>query len=170
MTPLLQDDEFVVFNPEQVRLKYVVRFSVEGDQLKEFSPDVNTTDEPFPPPAVHGENCRTIISFYLPLLKRFPELLTSNVCLPASRAVFRRRGGGEKPSGGREGRTVGQLRSAGPPAGRPCEVQADGFALSGGDASLPLINPADRRVCFLYLPAARGGGVQPPRVHKPFNR
>lgn len=71
MTPLLQDDEFVVFSPEQVRLKYVVRFSVKGDQLKDFSPDVSTLDERLPSPAVHGENCRTIISFYLPLMKRF---------------------------------------------------------------------------------------------------
>lgn len=165
MTPLLQDDEFVVFSPEQVRLKYVVRFSVEGDRLKEFSPDVSTLDEQLPDPAVHSENCRTISSFYLALMKRFPRTVTSNVCPRAFRSVFRGRGGGEKPSGGREGRTVGQLRPAGPPAGRPCEVQADGFALSGGDASLPLINPADRRVCFLYLPAEMGDGV-----HKPFNR
>lgn len=40
---LLQDDEYVVYSPDQVKLKYVVQFSVEGDQLKEFNPDVNTS-------------------------------------------------------------------------------------------------------------------------------
>ncbi|CAF88876.1 unnamed protein product, partial [Tetraodon nigroviridis] len=40
-------------------------------------------------------------------------------------------GGGQKPCGGREGRAAGQLRPAGPSAGRPREVQADGFALPG---------------------------------------
>ncbi|CAG08214.1 unnamed protein product [Tetraodon nigroviridis] len=52
MSPLLQDDEYVVYSPGQVRLKYVVRFSMEGDQLKEFSPSVSTSAQPLPPPAV----------------------------------------------------------------------------------------------------------------------
>lgn len=55
MSPPLQDDEYVVYRPEQVRLKYVVRFSMEGDQLKEFSPALSTSAEPLPPPAVQGE-------------------------------------------------------------------------------------------------------------------
>ncbi|XP_024919800.1 poly [ADP-ribose] polymerase 4 isoform X1 [Cynoglossus semilaevis] len=41
-----EDDEFVVYSPDQVKLKYVVQFTVEDDQLKEFSPAVNTTQEP----------------------------------------------------------------------------------------------------------------------------
>lgn len=57
MSPLLQDDEYVVYSPGQVRLKYVVRFSLEGDQLKEFSPSVSTSAQPLPPPAVQGEYC-----------------------------------------------------------------------------------------------------------------
>ncbi|XP_060909550.1 protein mono-ADP-ribosyltransferase PARP4 isoform X2 [Labrus mixtus] len=40
-----QDDEYVVYSPDQVKLKYVVQFSIEGDQLKEFSPVVNTSAE-----------------------------------------------------------------------------------------------------------------------------
>uniref|UniRef100_A0A3Q3FBH0 Poly [ADP-ribose] polymerase n=1 Tax=Labrus bergylta TaxID=56723 RepID=A0A3Q3FBH0_9LABR len=40
-----QDDEYVVYSPDQVKLKYVVKFSIEGDQLKEFSPVVNTSAE-----------------------------------------------------------------------------------------------------------------------------
>uniref|UniRef100_A0A671Z3J2 Poly [ADP-ribose] polymerase n=1 Tax=Sparus aurata TaxID=8175 RepID=A0A671Z3J2_SPAAU len=41
-----EDDEYVVYSPDQVKLKYVVQFSMEGDQLKEFSPDVVTSAEP----------------------------------------------------------------------------------------------------------------------------
>uniref|UniRef100_A0A672SN65 Poly [ADP-ribose] polymerase n=1 Tax=Sinocyclocheilus grahami TaxID=75366 RepID=A0A672SN65_SINGR len=37
-----EDDEFVVYNTEQIRLKYVVLYSLEGDQLKEFQPQINT--------------------------------------------------------------------------------------------------------------------------------
>ncbi|XP_069011288.1 protein mono-ADP-ribosyltransferase PARP4 [Embiotoca jacksoni] len=33
-----EDDEYVVYSPDQVRLKYVVQFSIEGDQPKTFSP------------------------------------------------------------------------------------------------------------------------------------
>lgn len=36
----------MVYSPDQVKLKYVVQFTVEDDQLKEFSPAVNTTQEP----------------------------------------------------------------------------------------------------------------------------
>uniref|UniRef100_A0A8C4ELY0 Poly [ADP-ribose] polymerase n=1 Tax=Dicentrarchus labrax TaxID=13489 RepID=A0A8C4ELY0_DICLA len=31
-----EDDEYVVYSPDQVKLKYVVQFSIEGDELKEF--------------------------------------------------------------------------------------------------------------------------------------
>lgn len=54
-----------------------------------------------------------------------------------SRAALGERGGGQKPPGGREGRAVGQLRPADPSAGRPCQVQSDGFALSGWKAFIP---------------------------------
>uniref|UniRef100_A0A8C1E5Y7 Poly [ADP-ribose] polymerase n=1 Tax=Cyprinus carpio carpio TaxID=630221 RepID=A0A8C1E5Y7_CYPCA len=37
-----EDDEFVVYNTEQIRLKYVVHYSLEGDELKEFQPHINT--------------------------------------------------------------------------------------------------------------------------------
>uniref|UniRef100_A0A8C1KT10 Poly [ADP-ribose] polymerase n=1 Tax=Cyprinus carpio TaxID=7962 RepID=A0A8C1KT10_CYPCA len=37
-----EDDEFVVYNTEQIRLKYVVQYSLEGDELKEFQPHINT--------------------------------------------------------------------------------------------------------------------------------
>uniref|UniRef100_A0A3B3BZ84 Poly [ADP-ribose] polymerase n=1 Tax=Oryzias melastigma TaxID=30732 RepID=A0A3B3BZ84_ORYME len=41
-----EDDEYVVYSPDQVKLKYVVRFSVDGEQLKEFRPpDEEQTEE-----------------------------------------------------------------------------------------------------------------------------
>ncbi|XP_061917510.1 protein mono-ADP-ribosyltransferase PARP4 [Entelurus aequoreus] len=54
-----EDDEYVVYKPEQVKLKYVVRFSVVGEQVKAFSPAVDTSSEtPLPPavPEVLGSN------------------------------------------------------------------------------------------------------------------
>ncbi|KAM6934605.1 protein mono-ADP-ribosyltransferase PARP4 [Xenentodon cancila] len=41
-----EDDEYVVYSPDQVKLKYVVQFNVEGDQLKDFSPAINTSAQP----------------------------------------------------------------------------------------------------------------------------
>lgn len=52
----LQDDEYVVYSPDQVKLKYVVQFSIEGDQLKEFSPAVSTSAEPSLPSSDQGEH------------------------------------------------------------------------------------------------------------------
>ncbi|XP_040912950.1 protein mono-ADP-ribosyltransferase PARP4 isoform X2 [Toxotes jaculatrix] len=46
-----EDDEYVVYSPDQVKLKYVVQFSIEGDQLKEFRPAISTCSEPRPPPS-----------------------------------------------------------------------------------------------------------------------
>ncbi|XP_052421813.1 LOW QUALITY PROTEIN: protein mono-ADP-ribosyltransferase PARP4-like [Carassius gibelio] len=37
-----EDDEFVVYNTEQIRLKYVIQYSLDGDELKEFLPQINT--------------------------------------------------------------------------------------------------------------------------------
>ncbi|XP_041857533.1 protein mono-ADP-ribosyltransferase PARP4-like isoform X2 [Melanotaenia boesemani] len=48
-TTEFEDDEYVVYSPDQVRLRYVVRFCVDGDQLKEFSPTVDVLSEPSPP-------------------------------------------------------------------------------------------------------------------------
>ncbi|KAK1903239.1 Protein mono-ADP-ribosyltransferase PARP4, partial [Dissostichus eleginoides] len=42
------DDEYVVYSPDQVKLKFVVQFSVEGDAPKEFSPNINICAEPSP--------------------------------------------------------------------------------------------------------------------------
>nr|XP_057937742.1 protein mono-ADP-ribosyltransferase PARP4 isoform X2 [Doryrhamphus excisus] len=47
-----EDDEYVVYRPEQVQLRYVVRFSVDGDRLEEFRPTVDTSAETRPLPSV----------------------------------------------------------------------------------------------------------------------
>ncbi|KAM7380147.1 hypothetical protein PAMP_003460 [Pampus punctatissimus] len=41
-----EDDEYVVYSPDQVKLKYIVQFSINGDKLQEFSPSINTSAEP----------------------------------------------------------------------------------------------------------------------------
>ncbi|XP_029386605.1 protein mono-ADP-ribosyltransferase PARP4 [Echeneis naucrates] len=48
-----EDDEFVVYNPDQVKLKYVVQFIMKGETLKEFRPEVDTSAESSLPP--HGQ-------------------------------------------------------------------------------------------------------------------
>ncbi|KAM3862197.1 protein mono-ADP-ribosyltransferase PARP4 [Diretmus argenteus] len=40
-----EDDEYVVYSPDQVKLNYVVQFSTDEDQLKEFSPSIDTAAE-----------------------------------------------------------------------------------------------------------------------------
>lgn len=50
----------MVYSPDQVRLKYVVRFCMEGDRLKDFSPTVSTSAEPCLPSTVQGENCTPV--------------------------------------------------------------------------------------------------------------
>ncbi|XP_055361012.1 protein mono-ADP-ribosyltransferase PARP4 isoform X2 [Betta splendens] len=40
-----EDDEYVVYSPDQVKLKYVIQFSLEGEELKEFSPVFFTSAE-----------------------------------------------------------------------------------------------------------------------------
>ncbi|XP_062861653.1 protein mono-ADP-ribosyltransferase PARP4 [Trichomycterus rosablanca] len=37
-----EDEEYVVYNTDQVRLKYVVQYSLEEDQVKEFQPHIDT--------------------------------------------------------------------------------------------------------------------------------
>ncbi|XP_033966298.1 protein mono-ADP-ribosyltransferase PARP4 isoform X2 [Pseudochaenichthys georgianus] len=40
------DDEYVVYSPDQVKLKFVVQYSAEGDAPKEFSPNIDICAEP----------------------------------------------------------------------------------------------------------------------------
>nr|XP_061799774.1 protein mono-ADP-ribosyltransferase PARP4 [Nerophis lumbriciformis] len=48
---LFMGDEYMVYSPDQVMLKYVVRFSLDGDELKAFSPAVDTSVETTPTPS-----------------------------------------------------------------------------------------------------------------------
>uniref|UniRef100_A0A087X8Z0 Poly [ADP-ribose] polymerase n=1 Tax=Poecilia formosa TaxID=48698 RepID=A0A087X8Z0_POEFO len=45
-TSEFEDDEYVVYSLDQVKMKYIVQFRVEGDEQKDFSPDINLTAEP----------------------------------------------------------------------------------------------------------------------------
>ncbi|KAM8854716.1 protein mono-ADP-ribosyltransferase PARP4 isoform 2-T2 [Spinachia spinachia] len=49
-----EDDEYVVYSPDQVKLKYVVQFGVQGDSLKEFSPAIDTSAQPAAPSSDRG--------------------------------------------------------------------------------------------------------------------
>ncbi|XP_043987599.1 protein mono-ADP-ribosyltransferase PARP4-like isoform X3 [Gambusia affinis] len=44
-----EDDEYVVYSLDQVKMKYVVQFREEGDEQKNFSPDINLSAEPIEP-------------------------------------------------------------------------------------------------------------------------
>ncbi|XP_060785558.1 protein mono-ADP-ribosyltransferase PARP4 isoform X2 [Neoarius graeffei] len=41
-----EDDEYVVYNTDQIRLKYVVQYILTEDELKDFQPSVNMTPAP----------------------------------------------------------------------------------------------------------------------------
>ncbi|KAL2081076.1 hypothetical protein ACEWY4_022929 [Coilia grayii] len=43
-----EDDEYVVYSPDQVRLKYVVQYTLPDDQVKDFQPCVDTSVESIP--------------------------------------------------------------------------------------------------------------------------
>lgn len=81
----LQDDEYVVYSPDQVKLKYVVQFSIEGDKLKEFSPDIITADEPRLPSSIQGEP-RTPEKYFKSLvflwINRLNNMKTSLISAP----------------------------------------------------------------------------------------
>uniref|UniRef100_A0A4W6G1C3 Poly [ADP-ribose] polymerase n=1 Tax=Lates calcarifer TaxID=8187 RepID=A0A4W6G1C3_LATCA len=57
-----EDDEYVVYSPDQVKLKYIVQFSIKGDQLKEFSPEINISAKPCLPPPDQGEH-QTLVKY-----------------------------------------------------------------------------------------------------------
>lgn len=56
---MLQDDEYVVYSPDQVKLKYVVQFSVEGDKVTEFSPIIPSENAKLPS-AMQGEPAKCL--------------------------------------------------------------------------------------------------------------
>uniref|UniRef100_A0A8C6TID0 Poly [ADP-ribose] polymerase n=1 Tax=Neogobius melanostomus TaxID=47308 RepID=A0A8C6TID0_9GOBI len=45
------DNEYVVYSPDQVKLKYVVQLSSQGDELKSFTPGIVQSDEPLSSPS-----------------------------------------------------------------------------------------------------------------------
>lgn len=72
----------MVYSPDQVKLKYVVQFSLEGDKLKEFTPSINMLAELALPSADQGEYCR--ISFRINGPVNFDPALTAPSMLTSS--------------------------------------------------------------------------------------
>uniref|UniRef100_A0A672NHB2 Poly [ADP-ribose] polymerase n=1 Tax=Sinocyclocheilus grahami TaxID=75366 RepID=A0A672NHB2_SINGR len=73
-----EDDEFVVYNTEQIRLKYVVQYSLEGDKLKEFQPQINTQLTDTTPDILSSDNSEGLESTKNPLEVMNAGLLDSS--------------------------------------------------------------------------------------------
>ncbi|XP_043104064.1 protein mono-ADP-ribosyltransferase PARP4-like isoform X2 [Puntigrus tetrazona] len=73
-----EDDEFVVYNTEQIRLKYVVQYSLEGDELKDFQPQINTELTDTTPDILSSDDCEALESTKNPLEEMNAGLLDSS--------------------------------------------------------------------------------------------
>uniref|UniRef100_A0A8C1SPA8 Poly [ADP-ribose] polymerase n=1 Tax=Cyprinus carpio TaxID=7962 RepID=A0A8C1SPA8_CYPCA len=73
-----EDDEFVVYNTEQIRLKYVVQYSLEGDELKEFQPHINTQLTDTTPDILSSDDSEGLESIKNPLEEMNAGLLDSS--------------------------------------------------------------------------------------------
>ncbi|OWK00741.1 hypothetical protein Celaphus_00016667, partial [Cervus elaphus hippelaphus] len=65
------DDEFVVYKTNQVKMKYIVKFSVSGDEIKDFHPCDNTELEEYRPEFSHFS---TVEDHQLPGSTPFPDI------------------------------------------------------------------------------------------------
>ncbi|XP_052589085.1 LOW QUALITY PROTEIN: protein mono-ADP-ribosyltransferase PARP4 [Peromyscus californicus insignis] len=63
-----EDDEFVVYKTNQVKMKYIVKFCIPGDQVKDFHPHENTELEE---PRAEPSNVSKVEDFQLPDIKPF---------------------------------------------------------------------------------------------------
>ncbi|KAH0504991.1 Poly [ADP-ribose] polymerase 4 [Microtus ochrogaster] len=61
-----EDDEFVVYKTSQVKMKYIVKFRIPGDQIKDFHPDENTELEEH---RAEPSNVSKVEDFQLPDVK-----------------------------------------------------------------------------------------------------
>ncbi|XP_043333741.1 protein mono-ADP-ribosyltransferase PARP4 [Cervus canadensis] len=66
-----EDDEFVVYKTNQVKMKYIVKFSVSGDEIKDFHPCDNTELEEYRPEFSHFS---TVEDHQLPGSTPFPDI------------------------------------------------------------------------------------------------
>ncbi|XP_058617206.1 protein mono-ADP-ribosyltransferase PARP4-like isoform X2 [Onychostoma macrolepis] len=73
-----EDDEFVVYNTEQIRLKYVVQYSLEGDELKQFQPQINTQLTDTTPDVLSSDDSEGLESAKNPLEEMNAGLLDSS--------------------------------------------------------------------------------------------
>ncbi|KAM4860185.1 protein mono-ADP-ribosyltransferase PARP4 [Thomomys bottae] len=58
-----EDDEFVVYKTNQIKMKYLIKFCMPGDQIKDFHPHTNTNLEEFRPEALI---CSNVEDYQLP--------------------------------------------------------------------------------------------------------
>ncbi|KAM6178182.1 protein mono-ADP-ribosyltransferase PARP4 [Rhynchocyon petersi] len=66
-----EDDEFVVYKTNQIKMKYIVKFSIPGDQKKDFHPQGNTAVEEF---TAGFSSCPTFEDYQLPDSKPFSSV------------------------------------------------------------------------------------------------
>ncbi|CAN0561872.1 unnamed protein product [Rangifer tarandus platyrhynchus] len=66
-----EDDEFVVYKTNQVKMKYIVKFSVSGDEIKDFHPCDNMELEEYRP---EFSNFSTVEDHQLPGSTPFPDI------------------------------------------------------------------------------------------------
>uniref|UniRef100_A0A8C6FHE8 Poly [ADP-ribose] polymerase n=1 Tax=Moschus moschiferus TaxID=68415 RepID=A0A8C6FHE8_MOSMO len=66
-----EDDEFVVYKTNQVKMKYIVKFSVPGDKIKDFHPCDNTELEEYRP---EFSNFSAVEDHQLPDSTPFPDI------------------------------------------------------------------------------------------------
>uniref|UniRef100_A0A8C2P1B7 Poly [ADP-ribose] polymerase n=1 Tax=Capra hircus TaxID=9925 RepID=A0A8C2P1B7_CAPHI len=66
-----EDDEFVVYKTNQVKMKYIVKFSVPGDEIKDFNPCDNTELEEDRP---EFSNFSAVEDHQLPGSMPFPDI------------------------------------------------------------------------------------------------
>nr|XP_020770775.1 poly [ADP-ribose] polymerase 4 isoform X2 [Odocoileus virginianus texanus] len=66
-----EDDEFVVYKTNQVKMKYIVKFSVSGDEIKDFHPCDNMELEEYRP---EFSNFSTVEDHQLPGSTPFPNI------------------------------------------------------------------------------------------------
>ncbi|XP_055472624.1 protein mono-ADP-ribosyltransferase PARP4 isoform X1 [Psammomys obesus] len=66
-----EDDEFVVYKTNQVKMKYIVKFCIHGDQIKDFHPHENTELEEH---RAEPSDVSKIEDFQLPDIKSFSSI------------------------------------------------------------------------------------------------
>uniref|UniRef100_A0A673WQM3 Poly [ADP-ribose] polymerase n=1 Tax=Salmo trutta TaxID=8032 RepID=A0A673WQM3_SALTR len=73
------NDEYVVYSPEQVRLQYVVQFRLEEDQLKDFQPTIDTSSTELPLPVSPSDLCLSPIGYQVIIFQTYTNQSTAPI-------------------------------------------------------------------------------------------